>query len=500
MRRILLMMLFLLLLTYPAQADTAWSVVNEVGETIDYPRTDTEWGYITYFGDVFGDEWVDNFCYEGRVYDVMDGYITILDESTGVQTFRRGGWVGQARTPEEIAAYAQSVNGELVFTHDRKQNLLMLPGKEAVKLPEGGVIQDGYDRRQRLFLTIDTADDRHFLCIVTWADGLDVRTIEMPWSGYFDSYHVGDENDCIYLWLDMFEGEDASGRIAAYEVDGRWKLGMVNAIGMYFPEQFGALNDMYGHFAYGTHEWNDIETMNWNTLPMTYEDMVAALHNEGWRFPQGDAPIYAAADVGAALVCVCPQDTPVCVIRTEGEWAYVGAQINDESGDPYVGWMLLSKLAEMPMQRSIIPGGEMGGWFCTMTVEDGVLTFAPIDDFYNYQAVPVQVRSGFAEAARAVYLEKGYAATPIGFDESLLPYLKYHVPEYEAVCDAVVTETVLAMAVRSDRYASGAEWELCIVTGTPEERDKTVLQMPGPFRFTWEDVLEWGSLGIELIE
>ncbi len=514
MRRITLMTLFLLLLIFPALADTTWTVEDDY-YTYIYTQVDTEWGHILYREDKYGpSNYVENFKYGSCTFDVCDDYVSVYDETTGVQTFYRGKWVKAAASADEAAAYAENVlaNAEVVFIHDRNRNALHIPGMDEISVPPGGVIQDAYDRQQRLFMTIDTADGRHFLYIVTWQDGLDVRAIEIPWSGYFDSYHVGDSNDCIYLWLEMFEDEDEDGRIAAYEEDGRWTLEMVNAIGMYFFTPYGVQQDMYRFWAYGTHPWNDIETMDWNTLPLTYEDAVAGLSREGWRFPHEDQPIYAAPDVGAKLVALCPKDTPVCVIRTEGEWAYVGAQLADDEWDACVGYMLTSALEEMPLQSNVLPGGELCGWFVMMTVDaeprdtygktatDYFLHFAPIDPWTNYQPIPVEVRAGFIEAARAAYLEKGYAATPIGFDEALLPYLMDYWPERETICDAIVTDSMLALAVRYDWDDGDSEWLLRIVNGTQEVTNRSDLRMPGPFRFDRERVLNREQLGISFIE
>ncbi len=500
MRRIMMTLLTLFLLTVPALADETWTVQGDLYTDV-YTRMDADWGYIVYRDSEYGPyHYIDYFKYGSCIFDVCDDYVFAFDERTGVQTFYRSDWVKAAASAEEAAAYAESVlsNAEVVFNHDRTQNTLKIPGMDAMAMPEGGVIQDAYDRQQRLFMTIDTADGSHFLYIVTWQDGLDVRAIEIPWSGYFDSYHVGDSNDCIYLWLEMFEDED--GRIAAYEEDGRWTLGLVTARDQFYFTPYGVQRDMYSFYAYGTHPWNDIETMDWNTLPLTYEDAVAGLSREGWRFPHESQPIYAAPDVGAELVALCPKDTPVCVIRTEGEWAYVGAQLLDENDYPCVGYMLTSALEEMPLQSHVLPGGEIGGWFVMMTVENDLLTFAPIDFWTDYQPISVEVRAGFAGMARAVYQEKGYAATPVSFDETLLPYLRDYYPERETICDAIVTDSMLALAVRKDWDDGNSEWLLRIVNGTQEVTNRSDLLMPGPFRFDRERVMVREQFGIVFIE
>ncbi len=500
MRRAVLTILFLILLTVPALAETTWTEETAWGDPITYTREDTDWGHILY--SVTDGYWVVNFKYGDCIFASCNEYVSVHNEMTGLQTFYRDERWGALYDPDGIAVWAEDLlqNGEVAFVHDVNQSKLILPDVGEVELPAGLScdIQDAYIRQQRLFMTIDTFDDRHFLYIVTWQNGLDVRAIEIPWSGYFDSYHVGDSNDCIYLWLEMFEEED--GRIAAYEEDGRWILDMVGANDLFFFTPYGVQQDMYRFWAYGTHPWNDIETMDWTTLPLTYEDAVAGLTREGWRFPHESQPIYAAPDVGAELVALCPKDTPVCVIRTEGEWAYVGAQLLDEDGHPCVGYMLTSALEEMPLQSHVLPGGEIAGWFVMMTVENDLLTFAPIDFWTNYRPIPIEVRSGFIDAARAAYQEKGYAATPIGFDESLLPYLKDSWSDRETVCDAIVTDSMLALAVRKDWDDGDSEWLLRIVNGTQEVTNRSDLRMPRPFRFDRERVMVREQMGITFTE
>ncbi len=498
MRRILLL-LCLLLLAVPAFADETWTQTTDWGDVITYTQVDTEWGYILYNET---DDWMVNFRYDSCTFAPRDDYVSVHDEMTGLQTFYRANWPSWA-TPEEVAALAQTVpSSEVAFVYDMNGEKLILPGVGEIDMPgTSSAIHDAYERGQRLFMTFTNFEGQHFLRIVTWQDDLDVRTIEMPWSGSFDTFHISskpEDNDFFILYLDATED---FGYITANEVEGRWLLGGMNTgweVVDFAP--WGVSIDVNSHWAYGTHDWQDLETIDWNSFPLTYAEAVQGLQHEGWLFPKMDTPMYAAPDTASAVVVTCPQDTPLRVLRTEGEWVWVGLlDLEEWSGDfrtPPVGYVPLSELADQP--ETVLPGGEILGWFVTMTVEasthyteEYMLIFTPLDGYYEPFAITVA--AGFAEAARAAYREKGYAVTPMGFDESLLPYLDagYRLIEHETIEDAVLTDSGMLMAIR---YEDGT-WELHIES----EYDTLKILMPGPFRFSrGEDW--WGEYGIVFTE
>ncbi len=390
-----------------------------------------------------------------------------------------------------LAMPAAAENGE-VYVHDPARNVIVIPGAGEAPTPAGSEIVDAYHRGQRLFVTLDTADDRHFLMIVTWMDGFDVRTVEMPWQGAFDDFHIppeddaSDHNDYFILYLDAMED---FGYLIAREWEGRWILEGINTgweVIDFAP--WGVRQDVYGYWAYGTHEWHDLETMDWTTLPLTFEDAVDALTHEGWLFPKADTAMYASPDKSAEVIVVCEKDTPLRVIRTEGDWAYVGQLILDDRveqiSEPPVGYIPLTELSDMP--EGYLPGGELLGWFCQMQVEDGVLTFAPLDGWQD--VMPLTVAEGFAEAACEIYRETGYAATPAGFDARLLPYLEaaylLHIFDVGEARAAVILEDALLLAVE-DPWTG--EWTLRIVT----EEQEQIFGMPGPFGFDRHELSDW---------
>lgn len=496
MRRYLMMLLCLMMLATSAMADESWTEESAWGDTICYTRTDTEWGSILCVG--FGESvmWISRLTYGSLTITECDAYVAVDDASTGLETFYRGVPWPEIDTPEEaLAAFAEDVvaNAEVAFVHDKGRHQLMIPGAGEVEVPSQASVRDAYNRGPRLFMTLDTADERHFLYIVTWEDGLDVRAMEMPWAGSFDTYHISpnaEDNDYFVLYLDAAED---FGYIVVEEHESRWQISCINTgwevLGV---QAWGVWDDLNMYPAYGTHPWHDIETMDWNTLPMSYGEAVSVLQNEGWRFAVQDAPLYAEPDASSPVTVTCPQDTPVHVIRTEGDWAWVGLQMTDDDLVPYVGYMLLSETNALP--ETVLPGGEVLGWFCTMTVEENVLTFAPVDDYYEFPSL--EVAEGFADAVRAVYAQTGYAATPVRFDDALLPYLKGYVYPRQTVCDAFLTDEALLLSVYDpDKNAC----LLQILAELPEGERETSLLMPGAFRFDRRNVDRW-KIGITFVE
>ncbi len=509
MRRAVLTILFLILLAVPARAEETWTEETAWGDTITYTQTDTEWGHILY--SVTDGYWVVNFKYGDCIFAPCNDYVSVHNEMTGLQTFYRDERWGTLFDPDEVAVFADDLlqNGEIAFVHDVEQGKLILPDSGEVELPAGLScdIQDAYIRQQRLFMTLDTFDDRHFLYIVTWQDGLDVRAIEIPWSGSFDSYHVGDSNDHFILHLDA---NVDFGYIVAGEVEGRWILHTINTgwdvIGV---EDWGVRSDVYNNYwAYGSCPWRDIETMDWTTFPLTYGQAAERMTHQGWMFPKAETTILVSPDANAAAAMTIPADTPLCILRTEGDWAFVGVQLtegcflrDEDWWGPWVGYVPLDALSDMP--QSVLPGGEIYGWFVTMTVEPGsggyydnsvTIRFASIDNQQDF--MPLEVMKDFVEHARAVYREKGYAATPLGFDESLLPDLvveRYRYVRDGVVHDAVVTENKLLLALQD---ADGV-WKLHIFQN---DRVWTDVRMPGPFRFSRESVADDYEYAIEFTD
>ncbi len=311
MRRALLTILFLVLLALPALADTTWTEETVWGDTITYTRMDMDWGYIIYNET---DDWLVNFKYGNCIFAPCDDFVSVHDEMTGLQTFYRDERWDAFFTHDELSVWAEELlhHGDTAFVHDVDQGKLILPGIGEADLPAGQTCQiaDAYIRQQRLFMTIDTADDRHFLYIITWRDGLDVRGIEMPWRGSFDSFHVGSESDDHFI-LHLDANADF-GYIVVAEVDGRWLLDTINtgwdAIAV---DDWGVRSDVNEYWAYGDCPWRDIETMDWSTLPLTYGEAAAGMTHQGWMFAKEKTRLLASPDNEEAVLMELPADTPL---------------------------------------------------------------------------------------------------------------------------------------------------------------------------------------------
>lgn len=508
MRRMLIMIVTLLLLMVPALADTTWTEETVWGDTITYTRMDMDWGYIIYNET---DDLLVNFKYGNCTFAPCDDFVSVHDEMTGLQTFYRDERWDAFFTHDELSVWAEELlhHGDTAFVHDVDQGKLILPGIGEADLPAGQTCQiaDAYIRQQRLFMTIDMADGRHFLYIVTWKDTLDVRAIEIPWSGSFDTFHVGPESDDHFI-LHLDANEDF-GYVVAGEVEGRWILNTINTgWDIIDIADWGVRSDVNSYWAYGDCPWRDLETMDWNTLPLTYEDAAAGMTHQGWMFAKAQTCLLASPDNEEAVLIELSADTPLCILRTEGDWAFVGVQMtegcflrDEDWWGPWVGYVPLDMLTDMP--QSFLPGGEIYGWFVTMTVEPGsgryydnsvTIRFASIDNQQDF--MPLEVMKDFVEHARAIYREKGYAATPLGFDESLLPDLvveRYKSVRDGVVHDAVVTENKLLLAMQD---ADGV-WKLRIFQNDLVWTD---IRMPGPFRFSRESVADTFDYAFEFTE
>ncbi len=504
MRRLLRMILTIMLLLPAARADETWTEETAWGDTITYTQTDVDWGYILYS---VTDDWMVNFRYGDCIFAPCDDFVSVHNEMTGLQTFYRDeGW-GSLFEPEEVAAWAEKLlqNGEVAFVLDVNQGILILPGIGEVKMPDALPcdIRDAYIRNQRLFMTLDTFDNRHFLRIVTWRDGIDVLDIAMPWSGSFDAFHVGAQvDDYFILHLDT-PNPDFGYIIACEAEDGCWLLSTINTGREVIDvEDWGVRCDVNMYWAYGACPWRDLATMDWMTLPLTYMDAAEGMAHEGWRFAAEGAQLFAAMDGSTDALMDIPADTPLCLISVEGDWAFVGVQKTFEGeadfyDGPWVGYVPVAMLNELPV--SLLPGGEVAGWFVTMTVEtteyrnyygrvsyEYNLTFAPIDGCFDF--IRIEVNEGFAEAALEAYRETGYAATPVQFAEELLPYLNF-LTSRDIVADAVMSEKMLSLSV----YREGeGVWELVLVTRDAEGKQQwTNFRMPGPFRFSRAQIGDW---------
>ncbi len=484
MRRLLPLLLLMLMMSPSALAWEDYTV---------YPKEDNAPDSVTYCDNLRGG-YVDVFTIGGTTYDYAGEYIEVTDAS-GLMTFFRTdeGWPDVDTAMPDIMAYAAALPeaGERVFTFDGRTGTLTLADGTVHALPGTSEIVDYYDRGSRLFLTLDTEAGAHWLCIVP-TNGGEPYTKALPFSGYFDSYHVGPEDDTV-LYLSLDTGvEDDYFELAFYWNGERWTLGtMKNYWEVIDFDDYAICRDTDFSVTFGHHTWHDLETLDFSTLPHTFTELAAMLTHEGWRFAAQDLTLLTSPDANAepatgqpdwddkTAPAVCPADTPLCLLGTEGDWAKVGLHLDDL--DYAVGYVPMSMLLTEPI--NVIPGGEAQGWFYTMTVEDGVLYFRTPSEYFPI--VPIEVERAFADAARDLYREKGYSATPMRFDPDLYDLVKHFSWTIDSVRDMFLTDTALVTSCTM----SWLEGNVLEIIHHPTDEHPTYydIKMPAPFTFDRED-------------
>ncbi len=433
-----------------------------------------------------------------RTYGIFQEYLSVHDEDTGVLTlYRDDGSFGDAYMSfADVAAFAQNLHdaGEWVFSVEPDGSVMRLPSGEELPLPEMDnidAIAGAYDRGSRIFLSVDTADGGHLLRIVTKGETAEVLDIPVPWTCWFDSYHVGPNDDTVLYPSFDVGGPDEYLEMSFEWEDGCWKLDVINngweVIGF---REYDISRDTDLNVVFGVHPWHTLETLDWSTLPRTFAQAAAGMTKEGWLFAAEDLSLRASPDGAAETVASCAADTPLAVIRFEGEWALVGLHQEDMWG-PNTGYVPVESLRAEPV--SAIPGGEADGWFYTMTVEDGLLRFdSPMTEC---PFTPLRVYGGFEGVARALFREQGYAATPARFDPALYPYLDGLIYEEYAIHDLFLTENAAVISVDMGEGRCRLE----IVSDPAEKAEDTNVYMPAPFHFDRENWF-WGEIRVVMDE
>lgn len=467
MRRIILTLL-LLLLPLTARAETRYETVH--------PEDAGLLTSVTYGVDNI--RWVHEFQYGDSVFS-QDGDAIVVENETFLTCAYVEGSLPSAETAfADLAAFAEEIlAAKPVFSVDWANGpVLLLPDGTEVAIPASEISQ-AYVRNQRLFLSLVLGDGTHLLRIVTWRDGLDVRDVPVPWAFWLDDYHAGEDGDDLCLMLDYTEEY----QIYAQYADGRWRLSGFNTGREVYGLAANAVSLwLESYWAYGNHPWSDLETLDFATLPLTHTELLSHITREGWFFPTEDVTLWAAPSQEGDAPYQIPADTPLPVIRIEGEWAYVGIHNADEYGaEPITGYVPLANLSEMPV--NVLPGGEQNGWFYTMTVKDGVLTFLNLRDEYDqYMSIPVE--STFAAAARETYRQTGFAATPHRFDPALYPHIDPCVQFWETLKDVYIEGDKVVCAIDSRT----GEHLLRIVTAFEPRVSYQEFVMPAPFHFDRE--------------
>ncbi|MDO4741675.1 MAG: SH3 domain-containing protein [Eubacteriales bacterium] len=79
---------------------------------------------------------------------------------------------------------------------------------------------------------------------------------------------------------------------------------------------------------FGDHPWSDMQTIDWDTLPASFEEAKAHVKPDGWAIVANPDPadrlhLRERADRGSASLGKYYNGTPVRVIALEGDWAQV---------------------------------------------------------------------------------------------------------------------------------------------------------------------------------
>jgi len=76
----------------------------------------------------------------------------------------------------------------------------------------------------------------------------------------------------------------------------------------------------------GDHPWSDITRIDWNTLPFSYEEIIAQLDSSRWarvNIPDGILNLHVQPDQTSAALGSYYSGAPVHILEDKGEWAYV---------------------------------------------------------------------------------------------------------------------------------------------------------------------------------
>ncbi len=199
----------------------------------------------------------------------------------------------------------------------------------------------------RMLLLMRRADGKPVFVGAVWEKDAWRLTVSTPLP---EGTILGVENFTHSLGIPNTQGEGYSYFTVslAPNGDGTWGVnymyppgegGMEFSLGQYW------MTDMYSQwgFVFGEHPWADITTIDWTSLPATYEEAVAQVEQEGWAVvhnpdPQDRLHLRASPSRNAASYGKYYNGTRVRVLKRTGEWAKV--QIG-----PCEGWMMAKYLA-----------------------------------------------------------------------------------------------------------------------------------------------------------
>jgi len=216
-------------------------------------------------------------------------------------------------------------------------------------LPAGVTALDGDDGPAVLVLLGADAEGvrRVYLCGYSQEGGWDIQTsAPLPEGANIDALHDGDDVSVRF---------QADGDYARYTFSqtlaGTWALTYVMAeedMGLGWNYLCGYLDEEL--LRYGTHPWTDIRTIDFTSLPHTFDEACAQLDRTGWAVVTSDDPqkrlnLRTMPDQSSPSIGKYYRGTAVRVLDTENGWAYVDVYgVN--------GWM---------MKKYLVTGADMDG-------------------------------------------------------------------------------------------------------------------------------------------
>lgn len=363
---------------------------------------------------------LESFRMGERVYSRIYDYTVVLNEERAVRTYYRQAFPIYTTDTGELADFALKTlaEAEAAFEITLQPSVLRLTDGREIPVPSSEICT-GYDVPGRYLLTMECPDGGYQLLIITADETLDVLRVNLPWPAGFDSFHIGTMKDHFILLPRWDEPYEASELVFAEE-EGRWFLTCINngceVIGI---GDTSVMRDVDDWPVTGLHPWHDLTEMDLSALPHSYEEMTATLQSEGWAFLTAGTSLYAAPDAEMPCATIEHADTPIHVLRREGEWSLVVP--NCEENAVYVSTSALLTLPE-----TVLPGGEWDGVFATLTVEDGIANFQPLPKSASAEEVtfaPFPVLEGFEEAVLRAYQTEGGAITPMSISAQVAPTL-----------------------------------------------------------------------------
>lgn len=176
----------------------------------------------------------------------------------------------------------------------------------------------------------------------------------LPEGADMDLYHFGDDE----IYLEWYHDDEEGGVSFVRTADGAWRLDGVwidtaEGPGHYWPSWYGLYMERedyedwetYYGYAYGTFDFSDLFTIDFDQLPKTTRDAAALVDPSGWAAvkqpdPGEGLPLMDRPDrQGDSLGTFC-NGTPLQILEQRGEWT----KVRVGADQAMEGWMQTESL------------------------------------------------------------------------------------------------------------------------------------------------------------